>query len=434
MSIWIIKKPFPNVYSVLMRNYILIRKIVRRTGKAPSVNDLGAFFAGETVMLFYNANIFQGKYGFKTGGFEVENGKFVGLFFDADKPDDNYIYHEGINLQGNCVIPGLIDIHTHGNMNADFSDGDMEGLETMSEYLLKNGITSFLPTSMTLPLENLKKSFNNAKKLGRIDKTNTSRILGIHMEGPFLSEKYKGAQNKDYLQLPDFDAFYELQKSCNDLIKIVDIAPELEGADVFIKKAKSENPNVTVSLAHTDANYETAKSAFEAGAGHVTHLFNGMTPLHHRNPGVIGAAADRDDIAVELICDGLHVHPAVIRLAFKLFPHRVCLISDALRCCGMPDGEYELGGQMVTLKDGEARLKDGTLAGSATNLFECMKNAISFGVPMELAIEAATNTPAKSIGMQDSIGSIDVGKFADFTVCDNNLTILQIYKNGNRCQ
>ena len=158
-----------------------------------------------------------------------------------------------------------------------------------------------------------------------------------------------------------------------------------------------------------------------------------MPSLHHRAPGVIGAVADRDDIIVELICDGLHVHPSVVRMAFKLFPHRICLISDALRCCGMPDGEYELGGQEVVLKAGEARLKNGTIAGSATNLFECMKNAISFGVPMELAIEAATNTPAKSIGMQDSIGSIDIGKAADYIICDKDLNILDVYKDGKIC-
>lgn len=385
------------------------------------------FLQEKTGMLFYNAKIFQGEYGFKNGGFEVRDGKFIDVFFDKDNCTD------GVDLEGNYVIPGLIDIHTHGNMNADFSDGSLDGLETMAGYLLKNGITGFLPTSMTLPFENLKESFKNAEKVSRINRTGTSRILGIHMEGPFLSEKHKGAQNSEYLKLPDFDAFCELQKACNNLIKIVDIAPELEGAEIFIKKAVSENPPVTVSLAHTDADYKTAKKAFETGAHHVTHLFNGMPSLHHRAPGVIGAVADRDDIIVELICDGLHVHPSVVRMAFKLFPHRICLISDALRCCGMPDGEYELGGQEVVLKAGEARLKNGTIAGSATNLFECMKNAISFGVPMELAIEAATNTPAKSIGMQDCIGSIDVGKYADYIVCDKDLNILSISKDGNNC-
>ena len=386
------------------------------------------FLQEKTGMLFYNAKIFQGEYGFKAGGFEVRDGKFINVLFD----NNNCI--DGVNLEGNYVIPGLIDIHTHGNMGADFSDGTREGLETMAGYLLKNGITGFLPTSMTLPFENLKESFKNAEEVSRINRTGTARILGIHMEGPFLSEKHKGAQNSEYLKLPDFDAFCELQKACNNLIKIVDIAPELEGAEIFIKKAVSENPSVTVSLAHTDTDYETAQKAFETGAHHVTHLFNGMPPLHHRTPGVIGAAADRDDITVELICDGLHVHPSVVRMAFKLFPHRICLISDALRCCGMPDGEYELGGQEVTLKAGEARLKDGTLAGSVTNLFECVKNAISFGIPMELAIEAATITPAKSIGMQDSLGSIDVGNAADYIVCDKDFNILDVYKDGNNCK
>ncbi len=210
----------------------------------------------------------------------------------------------------------------------------------------------------------------------------------------------------------------------------MDIAPELEQAAGFIEKVTGEG--TVVSLAHTDADYAAAKEAFDIGADHITHLFNGMPGLHHRQPGLIGAAAECEDVYVELICDGVHVHPAVIKMAFKLFPHRICLISDAIRCCGMPDGEYELGGQKVVVKEGEARLSDGTLAGSAANLFECMKKAVSFGVPVDEAIEAASLIPAKSIKIDDRKGKIQEGNDADFIICDKELDIKGVFKGGER--
>ena len=185
-------------------------------------------------------------------------------------------------------------------------------------------------------------------------------------------------------------------------------------------------------MAHTDASYEEACRAFDAGASHVTHLFNAMPPINHRSPGVIGAAFERDDVTAELICDGLHIHPSIVRMAFRLFPGRICLISDALRCCGMPDGEYELGGQQVTLQGGAARLADGTIAGAACNLFEDMVNAIRFGIPVEDAVLAATLTPAREIGMDQEIGSLEMGKRADFIVCDENWNLEQVYVDGVR--
>ena len=185
-------------------------------------------------------------------------------------------------------------------------------------------------------------------------------------------------------------------------------------------------------MAHTDASYEDAKAAFAAGARHVTHLFNAMPPIHHRKPGVIGAAAEREDVVAELISDGQHLHPSIVRMAFRLFPGRICLISDSLRCCGMPDGEYELGGQQVFLQGGIARLADGTIAGSATNLFECMRRAISFGVPEEEAVTAATLTPAREIGADGLVGSLEEGKLADFVVCDRELNALSVWLGGER--
>ena len=255
-----------------------------------------------------------------------------------------------------------------------------------------------------------------------------ARIMGIQMEGPFFSEKKKGAQNGAYLRNPDFDAFLKLYEGCEGLVRIADVAPELPGAAEFVEKAKAY---CTVSVAHTDANYDEAKAAFDAGATHLTHLYNAMPGIHHRNPGVIPAAVENSAVRAELICDGLHVHPASVRLAFSMFgAKRMVLISDSLRCCGMPDGQYELGGQDVFLKGGVARLADGTIAGSATNLFQCMQKAISFGIAPEDAVRAASWNPACAIGAEKEIGSIEEGKLADFVVCGEDFSIQQVYIGG----
>lgn len=373
-------------------------------------------------MLYKNALIFKSGRGFMPGSFRVEEGRFAEVMDGC--PDD-----AGIDLEGQKVIPGLIDLHSHGAMGADFSDGDYEGLKRMAAYLAGQGVTAFAPASMTLPYDVLARAFATAKQLRDEQPEGLSRLMGIQMEGPFFSEKKKGAQNADYLRLPDAEAIKALNDGCGGLVKIADVAPELEGAEEFIREVSKIS---RVSVAHTDADYDAAKMAFAAGARHLTHLFNAMPSIHHRNPGVIGAAAEREDVVAELICDGLHVHPSAVRMAFRLFPGRVCLISDALRCVGMPDGEYELGGQPVFLKDNIARLADGTIAGSASNLYTCMLNAISFGIPEDTAITAATLTPARELGCDDRLGSIEVGKLADFVVCGEDLTRHEVYIGGKR--
>ena len=372
-------------------------------------------------MFFKNANLYTEDFCFHMGAFSVENGKFAEVLA-KNVPAD------AVDLKGARVIPGLIDVHTHGNSGEDFSDGSVEGLKKMLGYYGRNGITSVAPASMTLPYEVLSKAFAAGAQLKKERPENCAKIMGAQMEGPFFSEKKKGAQNGEYLRNPDFEAFRKLFEESGGLVRIVDLAPELPGAVEFIQKAKEL---CTVSVAHTDATYDEAKAAYDAGATHLTHLYNAMPGIHHRKPGVIPAAAENEKVRAELISDGLHVHPAAVRLAFRIFgAERMVLISDSLRCCGMPDGKYELGGQDVFLAGGVARLADGTIAGSATNLFGCMQRAISFGIPAEDAIRAATWNPACAIGAEKEIGSIAPGKWADFVVCDENFELTSVYIDG----
>ena len=372
-------------------------------------------------MLFKNANIFVGGQ-FQHGSFRVENRKFAEILTTV--PDE-----DGTDLQGRYVIPGLIDVHNHGNSGADFSDGDYDGLVKMAQYLAANGVTSFSPASMTLPYDVLETAYKTAVRLRNEQPEGCARLMGIQMEGPFFSEKKKGAQNGAYLRLPDFEAFQRLYDASEGLIRIADVAAELPSAVEFAEKASKL---CTVSIAHTDCTYEEATAVFDAGASHLTHLYNAMPGIHHRKPGPIGAGSERENVVAELICDGQHIHPSAVRMAFRLFPGRICLISDALRCCGMPDGQYTLGGQDVFLSGGVAKLRDGTLAGSATNLYDCMRKAVEFGIPKEQAILSATLIPAREIGCEAEIGSIESGKLADFVVCDEGLSLVRVFMGGKQ--
>ena len=377
-------------------------------------------------MFYTNARIFSSDFSFREGAFEVVDGKFASLF-----PEN--IPGDAMDLGGATVIPGLIDVHSHGNSGADFSDGDYQGLKTMAAYYAKAGVTSFAPASMTLPYELLEKAFANARRLAEEAPEGMSVLRGIHMEGPYFSRKKRGAQNPEYLKEPDLEGFLALQEGCCGLVRIVDLAPELPGAEEFIRKVKAL---CTISIAHTDSDYEQAKAAMDAGATHLTHLYNAMPPVHHRDPGVIPAAAENPNVRVELICDGLHVHPAMVRFAFRIFGgDRVVLVSDSGRCCGMPEGsKFPLGGQDARREDGIARLADGTIACSATNLYDCMVNAIHFGIREEDAIRAATYNPACAISADKQVGSMAVGKVADFLVCSPDYSQKRVFLAGKELQ
>ena len=335
----------------------------------------------------------------------------------AEYQDDGEI----IDAEGLLVLPGLVDVHSHGAAGEDFSDGDPEGLKKILRYERSCGITSYCPTSMTFPKERLRQIFASIKGAQTEE---GAKVVGINMEGPFLDPVKKGAHVEEWITAPDAAFVRELNQDADGLVRLVTLAPNMDGAEEFIKEMHEE---VCVSLGHTAADYDCASRAMKLGAHHVTHLYNAMQPFGHRAPGLIGAAMDDPECMVEMICDGYHIHPSAIRAAFRMFgPERVILISDSMRATGMKNGTYELGGQEVTVKDRKAVLKDGTLAGSATNLYGCMCKAVEFGIPLEQAIMAATANPARSIGIFDQVGSIRIGKQADLLLVSKNLELKRV--------
>lgn len=347
--------------------------------------------------------------------------------------------NEVIDASGCFVIPGLTDIHFHGCIGYDFCDGNREAIKHMAEYELSNGITTICPATMTLAKDTLSGICKEAAAYKQDQQTLPAdsresmgaSLVGINLEGPFISMEKKGAQNPAYIHKPDAQMLKQLQEDAKGLVKLVAIAPEEEGAMDCIRQLHND---FVFSVAHTTADYDTAKKAMDEGALHVTHLYNAMPAFTHRAPGVIGAAADSDGCDVELICDGVHIMPPVIRATFKLFgDDRVILISDSMMATGMKDGLYALGGQPVHVKGNLATLEDGTIAGSATNLMECMRCAIRFGVPVESAFRAATMNPARSIGIYDNYGSIEAGKKANLVLLDQkDLSIRDIIFEGKR--
>ena len=372
-------------------------------------------------MFYKNARIFTGDFQFHTGAFEVVDGKF-GAVLPEEVPAD------AIDLQGATVIPGLIEVHSHGNSNCDFSDGDYEGLKTMARFYLSCGVTSFAPASMTLPYDVLGKAFATGRKLADERPEGCAVLRGINMEGPYFSMKKKGAQNGAYIKDPDFEGFKKLYDDCGGLVRIVDLAPELPGAVEFTEKASKL---CTVSVAHTDTDYDHARAVFDAGATHMTHLYNAMPGIHHRNPGAIPAGNETPGVQAEIICDGLHIHPASVRLAFNAFKNRMIIISDSGRCAGMPEGtEFDLGGQTAWVKGGVGRLADGTISCSASNMWDCMTNCLKWNIPEEEVIRACTYNPAKALACENEVGSIETGKAADFLIIQGNYEGKRVFLAG----
>ena len=362
----------------------------------------------------------------KSGKVFQEDGSFLEqtLYVNAHRLVDKAEYQDDgeiIDAEGLLVLPGLVDIHSHGAAGEDFSDGNPEGLKKILRYERSCGITSYCPTSMTFPKERLRQIFASIKGAQTEE---GAKVVGINMEGPFLDPAKKGAHVEKWIAAPDVAFVRELNQDADGLVRLVTLAPNMDGAEEFIKEMHEE---VCISLGHTAADYDCASRAMKLGAHHVTHLYNAMQPFGHRAPGLIGAAMDDPECMVELICDGYHIHPSAIRAAFRMFgPERVILISDSMRATGMENGTYELGGQEVTVKDRKAVLKDGTLAGSATNLYGCMCKAVEFGIPLEQAIMAATANPARSIGIFDRVGSIRIGKQADLLLVSENLELKRV--------
>lgn len=357
-------------------------------------------------MIIKNALVFTLDSGFVKKDVAIENGIFT------ETLPENQDGETVLDAEGNYLIPGLVDVHFHGCAGFDFSDGTPEALLTIGTYELKNGITSICPASMTLAEETLIGVCKNAYTYREnCQKQPVSRLCGIHLEGPFISMEKKGAQNPEFIQAPSVEAFERLQDAAHGLVKLITIAPETEGAEEFIKALSDK---VHISLGHTCSDYDTAHRAFELGADHVTHFFNAMPGFTHRAPGVFGAAFDSKHVMPELICDGIHINPSAVRVAFQVFgKERMILISDSMMATGMEDGDYSLGGLPVHVKGNLATLADGTIAGSATNLMDCMRTAVSMGIPLETAVRCASYNPAKAIGVDDVCGTIAAGKYGD---------------------
>ena len=368
-----------------------------------------------------------------TGGqvFDLEKG-FVArdVCFDGELLAETSADGKSYDAGGCYVIPGLTDLHFHGCVGEDFSDADPAGLQRMADYELSRGVTQICPAGMTLGEDQLTRICQNAAA-HRAKNPGGAELVGLHLEGPFLCKAKKGAQNEAFLHDPDPAMLHRLQEAAQGMVKLVTLAAEQPGALEFIQGAKEDG--ITVSLGHTTADYDTASAAYAAGARQATHLFNAMPPFTHRAPGVVGAAFDHPEVKVELISDGVHIHPSVVRAVFQLFgAQRVILISDSLRATGMPDGRYPFGGQEIEVHGNRATMvgDPNTLAGSVSDLMACLKSAVSFGIPLADAVRAAAVNPAQVLGVFPRMGSVDTGKLANLAILDENLELKDVFFRG----
>ncbi len=382
-------------------------------------------------MIIKNVNVYTEDREFREGEILIENGKFSSVFSEEENAGNEIVDGEGC-----YAIPGLIDLHFHGCDGYDICDGTREALEKIARYEASIGVTGICPATMTLPKQELIHILSVAasyKETADKERGPAADLLGINMEGPFISVEKKGAQDQRNILPCDQELCQQFLDASKGLVKFVGIAPERSQDTLqFIRQMKDK---VNISLAHTNADYDTAKAAFDAGANHAVHLYNAMPAFTHRSPGVVGAVSDSPHVNAELICDGVHIHPSVVRATFKMMGSgRMILISDSMRATGMPDGRYLLGGLEVDVVGNRAVLaSNGALAGSATNLMDCMRTAVKvMGISLEDAVACATMNPAKALGVFENYGSIAPGKNADVVLLDRDLNLKMVIKSGVR--
>ncbi len=393
-------------------------------------------------MLIKNVQIYTEDKTFKPGALCIRDGVITGVYPEGEEgkaiETEGTSGEEVLDGAGAYLIPGLIDMHMHGCRGCDFSDGTFASLQTITEYESSRGITAISPASMTLPVDRMKKNLKNAADFRAAQEQNPSTaadLVGINMEGPFVNSVRRGAQEKAYIRPCDIDLAREFLSDGGGLVKVLGVAPECnDNALEFIRSLKGE---VILSLSHTNADYDTAMAAIKAGVTHVTHLHNVMPPFLHREPGVVGAVVDSPQVNAELICDGVHNHPSMIRATFKMLgADRIILISDSMQATGLGDGQYAIGDQPVTVKDGRATLTStGNLAGSAADLMTDMVRLVKdMGIPLTTAVSCATINPARELGIDKDYGSIAPGKKGDVVLLDENLKIRQVIKDGKRAE
>ncbi len=343
-----------------------------------------------------------------------------------DLKEVNLSDYDVIDAKGKYVSPGLVDMHIHGYLGADVSDGDETGVKLMAQGIIKNGVTAWCPTTMTVSKAEIEKAFDSVRKVKNSSEYYGARILGVNSEGPFINPKKKGAQAEEHILKPDADFI----NKHSDIVKLFSVAPEVDGAKECIEKTYNDG-KVLVSMGHTDATYEEALEGIEWGVRHTTHLFNAMTALSHRSPGVVGAALSDDRVSTELIADTFHVNKGLFGLVAKLKGDKLCLITDCIRAGGMPDGDYTLGGQRVHKEGIKWLLDDGTIAGSVLNLNDAVYNLYS-NTNLEIfeAVNCASLYPAKALGEDKEIGSLEVGKRADIIIADDNFKVECTILNG----
>lgn len=332
------------------------------------------------------------------------------------------IWAKVIDAKGLYLSAGFIDLHIHGSAGFDVMDATPQALEAMSQSVLQTGTTSFLATTMTMSTQKIQ----NALRVVQNHQHNKgAKVLGAHLEGPFINTKKHGAQNPDFIQTPNV----ELIEPFMDVVKMITLAPEVEGAKAFIEHLHLNHPHVVLSIGHSDALYEVAKQSFRWGVSHVTHLFNAMNPLHHREPGIVGAVFDTKEVSCEIIADKIHVHPSLFNMVYQVKKEQLLLVTDAMRAGCMHCGEYDLGGQSVIVKEGEARLEDGTLAGSVLKLNEALKNFYEHSdISLVELINMVTKLPAKKLGLK--LGKLEEDYPADLVLFDNNFKVHQTFVNG----